>query len=303
MDFASLINEIGRGAKSAQALSRDAAARLFAAMLSGDLPDLELGAALIALRVKGETTDELIGFKTALDARTKLLPVPSGPRCVVLPSYNGARLQANLMPLVALLLARDGIPVLIHGHRNDGRENTVELLDAFGIMIADGIATAVHDLEARRLAALNVDQLVPNMTRLLDLRKRLGVRNCAHSMAKLIDPCPGRSVRLVPITHMGYYVKMDAVLCADGGRALLMRGTEGEAYANPQRCPRMRIYANGKASTIGDKNLPQAQANPPAADLAIANNVAAIHAMLNGDLPVPAPLLVQVETLKALALG
>ena len=44
-----------------------------------------------------------------MDARSAQVTVPDGPHCVVLPTYNGARRQANLMPLVAMLLARAGV--------------------------------------------------------------------------------------------------------------------------------------------------------------------------------------------------
>ena len=134
MDFATIIKEIGRGAKGARAMSREQAQTLLTAILDGTVPDMELGAILMALRIKGETPEELAGFKAALDARTRQVAVPEGPRCVILPSYSGARKQANLMPLLALLLAQRGIPVLIHGrHDTDSRSNTFKLLEALDI--------------------------------------------------------------------------------------------------------------------------------------------------------------------------
>lgn len=113
MKYAPIIKEIGRGAKGSKPMTTAQAEMLFGDLLDGQVPDLELGAIVIALRIKSESLDELSGFKRALDARTPQVAVPPGPRCVVLPTYNGARRQANLMPLVALLLAREGVPVLI----------------------------------------------------------------------------------------------------------------------------------------------------------------------------------------------
>ncbi|MFX8180047.1 glycosyl transferase, partial [Acinetobacter baumannii] len=55
MDYAALIKEVGRGARGARDLTRAQAENLFGAMLDGVVPDLELGALLIALRVKGES--------------------------------------------------------------------------------------------------------------------------------------------------------------------------------------------------------------------------------------------------------
>ena len=116
MGYGQYIREIGRGAHGARGLERNAARQLYAAMLDGGVPDLELGAIVLALRVKGESLGEMLGFLDAVDERIEQLDMPPGRiRPVVLPTYNGARKQANLTPLLALLLQRFGVPVLAHG--------------------------------------------------------------------------------------------------------------------------------------------------------------------------------------------
>jgi len=67
MNYAPIIKEIGRGAKGARSLDRAQAALAFTGMLDGTAPELELGAILIALRIKSESLDELLGFKRAMD--------------------------------------------------------------------------------------------------------------------------------------------------------------------------------------------------------------------------------------------
>ena len=303
MTYAPIIKEIGRGAKGARSLDAAQAEALFGDVLDGKVPDLELGAILIALRIKSETLDELIGFKRAMDARCPAVAVPPGPRCVVLPTYNGARRQANLMPLVALLLAREGVPVLIQGrHDFESRVSPFALLDALGIQPAADAADAGRALAGHRIACLALPQLLPGMDRLLALRLRLGVRGSGHTMAKLIDPCRGRSVRVVAVTHPEYLERMNEFLVADGGRALLMRGTEGEAYANPRRRPAMQVFRDGAA----DLAWPAEEGGaPPLAGLpdapAVADNVALIGAMLAGDAAIPRPILDQVAALVRLA--
>src|ERR1044072_4533122 len=114
------IREIGRGAKTAGNLPRNDARSLFSAILGGTVPDLQLGAILIALRVKGESLEELAGFAAACEATYNHLPAPQdGSIPVVIPSYNGARQLPNLVPLLALLLAREGTPVFLHGVTRD----------------------------------------------------------------------------------------------------------------------------------------------------------------------------------------
>ena len=76
------------------------------------------------------------------------LAAPEGPRTVLLPSFNGARKQANLMPLVAQLLAREGVPVLIFVAPNGSlawRFATGADVDAPITVLGDGTAVFGSD--------------------------------------------------------------------------------------------------------------------------------------------------------------
>jgi len=303
MSYAPLIKEIGRGPKGSRPLGAEQAESLFGDMMDGRVPDLELGAIILSMRIKAESLAELLGFQRALDARSARVAVPPGPRLVVLPTYNGARRQANLMPLVALLLARDGVPVLIHGrHDFDSRISPFELLAALDIHPAESIAGAEAQLASRRLACLPLATLAPGLEPLLALRPRLGVRNSAHTLAKLLDPAPGHSVRVVSVTHPEYLERLHAHLVAQRGVALLLRGTEGEAFANPRRRPQLEAFANGEARIVYPAEEGGA---PPVEGLAdnpeVAANAALIRAMLAGEVPVPQPVLDQVDALRQLA--
>lgn len=302
--YAPLIKEIGRGPKGARPLTTDQAESLFADMMDGLVPDLELGAIILSMRIKAESLDELIGFQRALDARTAHVRVPPGPRLVVLPTYNGARRQANLMPLLAMLLAREGVPVLIQGrHDFDSRVSPFELLAALDIQPAADIAAAEATLADSRLACLNLDRLAPGLVRLLALRPRLGVRNSAHTLAKLLDPAPGHSVRVASMTHPEYLERIHAHLVALGTVAMLLRGTEGEAFANPRRRPLLEVFSGGEARIAfpaEEGGAPPIEGLPD--DPAVAANAALIRAMLAGELPIPQPILDQVTALRELSL-
>ncbi|WP_310389624.1 DNA-binding protein YbiB [Roseateles sp.] len=307
MQFAPLIKEIGRGIKGARNMDAATAEALFGAILDGAVPDLELGAILLSLRIKGERETELAGFERAMQARTAHIEVPDGPRCVLLPTFNGARKQANLLPLVALLLAREGVPVLIHGrHDFDSRESPFALLAALGLPLADSVAAASAQLLSSRLACLPLAALNPGLDALMALRPRLGVRNSGHSVAKLLDAAPGRSVRVVAVTHPEYLLSMGQALAgltgltANGGRALLMRASEGEAYAHLRRKAQLYGYADGQRSDLhpadtDDIDWPLSDACEAAA------NAALIRAMLDGSAAVPPRITEQVQALVQLA--
>lgn len=301
MTYAPIIKEIGRGAKGARHMSREQATRLFGEILDGKVPDLELGAILLSLRIKGESLEELRGFLDALNERTRQVEIPSGPRCVLLPTYNGARKHPNLMPLIALLLAREGVPVLIQGrHDFDSRVSPFELLGELGIEPETALSAAAAMLANRRIACLRVDMIARGLDWLLGLRLTLGVRNSGHTLAKLLDPCRHRSVRVVAVTHPPYLDAMQAVLETESATALLMRGTEGEAYAAPRRRPRLLGFRNGIAQEMfGAAEFDASELDGETCS--VPENARLIRSMLNGSTAVPQAILDQVSALRQLA--
>ena len=169
---------------------------------------------------------------------------------VVIPSYNGARQLPNLVPLLALLLAREGIPVLIHGVvRDPGRVTTQEVLSELGISPAMSSDEARAQLAAKRLAFMPIEALAPQIAAMLALRSRLGVRNSAHTLAKMLQPFAGPALRIVSVTHPDYLTRMREYFTNYDSAALLLRGAEGEAVAHPRREPAIDWAFDGHAET------------------------------------------------------
>jgi len=104
MSIAQYIKVIGRGKDGARPLTREQAADLFGQVLDRTVTDLEVGGFCLAMRIKGETPEEMAGFLDATYQRMQRFPASDRP-VVVLPSYNGARKLPVLTPLLALLLA------------------------------------------------------------------------------------------------------------------------------------------------------------------------------------------------------
>jgi anthranilate phosphoribosyltransferase len=250
---APLIKEIGRGKEGARHLPLDLARELYLAMLDGDVSDLELGAVLIALRVKGESIDELTGFCQAAQARMQRLDGPASDKpTLVFPSYNGARRRPNLLPLLAGALSRLGYPVLVHGHVEDptGRVTTHDVFDALHWPVvtassasnlpSQSLTDAFSQAHEQRLPLfVSAQALHPGLTGLLDRRRVLGVRNSTHTIVKLMQPVMGPCVLVTSYTHPEFFHLQRAVLGALGTTALVLRGHEGEAVAHPQKAPRM----------------------------------------------------------------
>ena len=241
------LKEIARG-RSARALTREQARELFAAIFDERIDPVALGAVLAAMRVKGESALELTGMMEALAPHVRAFRLPArGPRPVLIPTYNGARKLANLVPLLALLLAREGVPVLVHGlFLEPGRVSTFDVLQRLGHVPAATLEEAERALVEKRPAVVPLDLLSTALARLLDVRSRMGVRNSGHTLAKLLLPggvAPEAACRLIPVTHPDYVRLMRECFALMPGNALVMRGVEGEAAVRlhaPQPIEEMR---------------------------------------------------------------
>jgi anthranilate phosphoribosyltransferase len=286
------LKEIGRGKEGARALSRAQACALWGQLLDGTVTDLEVGAFCLAMRIKGETPEEMAGFLDATAARLQRVPAAYGP-VIVIPSYNGARKLPGLTPLLALLLARQGLPVLIHGVATENtRVFTAEVLAALGI----SPCTAVGPIAPGSVAYLPTALLHPGLQRLLDVRRVVNLRNSAHSLVKLMNPCAGASLLVTSYTHPEYADSMAATLTLTQTNALLLRGTEGEAVADARRMPKMQGFVQGQSVVLQAQQagtLNELPALPSAIDAA--STAGYIREVLEGQLPVPAPIAQQVD--------
>lgn len=301
MTIAAYIKEIGRGKEGARSLSQPQAYDLMSQVLDGRVTDLEIGAFAIAMRIKGESTQELAGFLDAVQERCHPLK-PARPM-VVLPSYNGARKLPNLTALLALLLAQEGVPVLVHGPMRDpGRVTTAEIFHDLGLPIAHDAGDIPHAWARREPVFIATETLCPPLARLLDARWVIGLRNPGHTVAKLIDPTRGGpALRVCNYTHPEYAQSLTQFLQHAGASAMLMRGTEGEPVADPRRLPKLDVFMRGVhrpelSLSAQEGVLTELPVLPRAIDAA--TTAVYIQSVISGEKPAPAPLLHQAECLR-----
>ena len=296
MGIGHYIKDIGRGKDGARALGREQADDLMGLILDQQVSDLELGAFCIAMRIKGETPEEMAGFLDATHARLHKVHTGRAPT-VVLPSYNGARKLPVLTPLLALLLAREGVAVVMHGTATeDKRVSSQAVLAELGID-ASGISAsgASPQVKAGETVFVPTGVLNAGLERLLSVRRVVGLRNPGHSLVKLMNPCDGPALVVGSYTHPEYLQSMSATFALTGQHALLLRGTEGESVADARRTPAMDVFKDGQTRRV------QAQQEGPLAqmpDLPGTNAAATadyIQRVLRGELPVPQAIALQVQ--------
>ncbi len=305
MGIGHYIKEIGRGREGARALKREQATDLMGQVLDGQVSDLEVGAFCLAMRIKGETAEEMAGFLDATHARLHALPVNPQANAVVLPCYNGARKLPVLTPLLAHLLAREGMAVIMHGTATEAsRISSQEVLASMGVMAL----STVREVQAGEVVFAPTELLCPGLKRLLDVRRVVGLRNPSHSLVKLMNPVQNNAtqkvLRISSYTHPEYLHSMAATFALTQARALLLRGTEGEVVADARRQPQMDIFVDGQRKLTLEAQSGSLKQLPELPTQIDAHTTASYtQAVLNGKLPVPAPIAQQVQAaLQALSM-
>ena len=291
MGIGHYIKDIGRGKDGARALGRAQAADLMGQVLDQQVSDLELGAFCIAMRIKGETPEEMAGFLDATHARLNKVHTGQAPT-VVLPSYNGARKLPVLTPLLALLLAREGVAVVVHGSTTeDKRVSSQAVFSHLGIEALTHVAPAA----AGQVQFIPTGVLHAGLDRLLAVRRVVGLRNPGHSLVKLMNPCDGAALVVSSYTHPEYLQSMSATFALTGQHALLLRGTEGEPVADARRTPAMDVFKDGQTLRVQEQQEGSLAKMPELPSTDAAATAVYIEHVLQNLLPVPAPIALQVQ--------
>jgi anthranilate phosphoribosyltransferase len=291
MGIGNYIKEIGRGKDGARSLTREQAADLLGQILDAQVTDLEVGAFCLAMRIKGETPEEMAGFLDALHARMNALPAHKPQATVVIPCYNGARKLPALAPLLASLLAQQGVRVCVHGTPTEStRTTSFDVLKAMGHKALSQVNDA-HD----GLNLLPTEVLSPALKKLLDVRRVVNLRNPAHSLVKLMSPCQGPALIVSSYTHPEYALSMANTFRLTQANAFLLRGTEGEPVADPRRTPQMDFFHKGVTHTVQTAQAGALQTIPDLPSANAQETATYVQQVLNQQRAVPAPIALQVQ--------
>ncbi|MFQ5344751.1 MAG: anthranilate phosphoribosyltransferase [Mariprofundus sp.] len=239
MHISAIIKRVARGKHGSEHLNREEAEAIFAELLLPGADELQLGAFLIAQRMKGETSAELAGF---VDAARDHIPgygqFVAPEHAVDLPCYAG-KCRAAHAYLVAATRARDaGIPVFIHGIEHiEGRVTAWQVLENHGVKRATTLAEAADILADDCMVYADLADLCPDLFRIYALRSRLGVRSFANTVARLLNPmqCAGQLNGFFHTPYADYMAAANALLKQP--RSLIFMGAEGEPelYADRQK--------------------------------------------------------------------
>ena len=229
MEFSDFIAKIGKGQKASKDLTWDEAKQAVRRLIEGQATPAQVGAFLLAMRVKMESVAELAAFTAAAREYVPPLALPRNLPVVDLPTYAGKKESFHASAAAAVVAASAGAFVLMHGHEGiPGRPGAAAVLAKLGIATDQPPKQAAEELAAKGFAYLDIALYHPPVARFLDLRRELGVRSFFHPVAKLLNPARAAS-QVIGLTHPPYFDKLaEAVTMLGGKRALIIRGVEGD---------------------------------------------------------------------------
>lgn len=212
---------------TATPLSRDTAARAFADILDARVSEDAIGAFLVSLSDRGETSVEIAEAARAL--RERMIPIAGRPGAIDVCGTGGdGHHTLNVSTAVALVVAACGVPVAKHGNRAaSSKAGAADTLEAMGLDMNIAGATAEGSLADLGIAFLFAANHHPVMKRITPIRRRIGRRTIFNLMGPLANPARvGR--QLIGIARPDYAALYAEALEQLGTeRAAVISGEEG----------------------------------------------------------------------------
>lgn len=244
--FANYIRILGKGQRGSRALTQDEAYSAMNQVYCYDVEPEQLGAFLMLMRVKEETPEEVAGFVKAI---RESIPVPSNLPYVAIDwsSYAGKRRQLPWYLLAALTLSQSGYPVFMHGmHRDDNRIYTSEALQSLDLTEAKNFTHAKSQIEQTGFAYMDIENISPLTSELIETRQLLGLRPPLHTVARMLNPFSA-TLMIQAVFHPNYAETHQlAAQILGQPKALAFKGEGGEVERVPERAVKLYGLTDGE---------------------------------------------------------
>src|SRR5262244_1137106 len=222
-DLKSIIGKVATGAS----LSREEAASAFDRMMSGEATPSQMGGLLMALRVRGETVDEITGAVSAM--RSKMLRVIAPPNAIDVVGTGGdASGSYNISTCAAFIVAGAGVPVAKHGNRAlSSRSGAADVLGALGVRIEVSPDVISRCIREAGIGFMFAPAHHPAMKHVGPTRVELGTRTIFNLLGPLSNPA-GVKRQMVGVFSRQWVEPLAHVLKNLGSeRAFVVHGSDG----------------------------------------------------------------------------
>lgn len=208
-------------------LSYDVAAAVMDEIMSGDASELQIGAYLVALSMKGETIDEIVA--SAQGMRRHAVKLLSDRDVLEIVGTGGDKSNSfNISTTSALVLAAAGVPVAKHGNRAASSKcGAADVLEALGVNIAIPPEKSREILEEIGICFLFAQKYHLAMKYVAPVRKALAVRTIFNILGPLSNPA-GANMQLMGVYEEALVEPMAEVLLRLGVKSgMVVFGTDG----------------------------------------------------------------------------
>ncbi len=239
-----ILDALHRIANHAQSLDRTEAREVMSEVLAGKCSDAQIAALLIALRMKGETVEEIVGFAEAIRAAAAPLPIRGAEALAVTGTGRDALAEEslvdtsgtggdasgtfNISTATALVAAGAGVRVAKHGNRSiSSKCGSADVVEALGINIHLSPERAAQCLREVGICFLYAPNLHPAMKQVQTVRRELRMRTMFNLLGPLTNPAHA-SGQVVGVYSLDLVEKLAEALSMLGlHRALVVHGLDG----------------------------------------------------------------------------
>jgi anthranilate phosphoribosyltransferase len=209
-----------------RSLTLDEARDAMGSVMDGEATPALLAALLVALRMRGETVDELAGFATAMRERALKVDAPDGAIDTCGTGGDGSG-TFNISTTAALVVAAAGVPVAKHGNRAiTSQSGSADVLDALGVRIDHDAASASAALHEIGFAFMFAPGFHPAMKHAGPTRREIGVRTAFNLVGPLTNPAGARR-QVIGVADPVAAPRLAAVLHRLGAERAFVVGGEG----------------------------------------------------------------------------
>ena len=261
-DFKGLIAKVAAGT----ALTRDEASHAFDRMMSGEATPSQMGALLMALRVRGETVDEITGAVSTMRAKMQKVAAPPGAIDVV-GTGGDASGSFNVSTCAALIVAGAGVPVAKHGNRAlSSRSGAADVLGALGVKIdlrPDEITRCIYEAGIGFMFAPSHHPATKNVAA---TRVELGTRTIFNLLGPLSNPA-GVKRQMIGVFSRHWIEPMAQVLKNLGSECVwVAHGSDGLDEITTSGPTHVAALEDGKVRTfeINPEDIGVGRAKPEA---------------------------------------
>jgi anthranilate phosphoribosyltransferase len=209
-------------------LGPDDMAAVVGAIMDGEGTPAQIGALLVALRMKGETPSEIAGAARAMRARVTPVRCDASPLVDTCGTGGDGRQTLNVSTIAAVVVAAAGVQVAKHGNRAvSSRCGSADLLEALGVDVAAPVATVERCLREVRIGFLFAPLLHPAMKHAAGPRREVGQRSIFNLLGPLTNPAGARRQLVGVADPAALELVAGALARLDTDRALVVSSVDG----------------------------------------------------------------------------